>query len=283
MQASTCEDLRPVDCFGGEEARERILPLITKTPATRGIYYKVLEEVNDPKASLEKVARLVETDPVLTGRILQVVNSAALGLRQRVVNAHDAVMMLGGNQVKDIILIVEVFSMGATVRMAGFSPEKLWKHSLSVGGTAVKIMRTFSSSKTEIDAAFTSGILHDIGKLLLAMNIPEAYQKVLEDCEFGNSDSLLKAEGRLLGTTHAEVGAVVLESWKLPASIYRAVGYHHSPEKVGEEGLEVLDAVAIANTLVHEKAIESAGLDRTSAMSERVREVWAAEELAKWI
>jgi putative nucleotidyltransferase with HDIG domain len=268
----------------GDECTRRIQPLITRTPTQRGIYHRVVEEVNSPHGSLERVAEFIANDPMLTARVLQMVNSAALGLRRRFVDANEAVIMLGGERIKSMIVFVEVFSICEKFRFIKFSPEKLWRHSLLVGRIAREIMRTRSRAGVDADASFTGGLLHDVGKLLLAINLPDRYREVLEDLEDDPLGDAWASEVKFLQTSHAEVGAMILESWNLPYSIVEAVGYHHSPNRLSKDGFTPLDAVAVANAIVHERQIpstEEAALVRTP-MNRKIWERWGEEQMADW-
>lgn len=266
-----------------DECTRRIQPLITRTPTQRGIYHRVVEEVNSPHGSLERVAEFIANDPMLTARVLQMVNSAALGLRRRFVDAHEAVIMLGGERIKSMIVFVEVFSICEKYRFIKFSPEKLWRHSLLVGRIARDIMRSKSRSGGDADASFTGGLLHDVGKLLLAINLPDRYREVLEDIGDDPLGDHWASEVKFLQTSHAEVGAMILESWNLPYPILEAVGYHHSPNRLSKDGFKPLDAVAVANALVHERPGPSAEADLArTPMARRVWERWGEEQMDDW-
>ncbi|MBT5704920.1 MAG: HDOD domain-containing protein [Verrucomicrobia bacterium] len=233
---------------------------------------------------MERVAEFIANDPMLTARVLQMVNSAALGLRRRFVDANEAVIMLGGERIKSMIVFVEVFSICEKFRFIKFSPEKLWRHSLLVGRIAREIMRTRSRAGVDADASFTGGLLHDVGKLLLAINLPDRYREVLEDLEDDPLGDAWASEVKFLQTSHAEVGAMILESWNLPYSIVEAVGYHHSPNRLSKDGFTPLDAVAVANAIVHERQIpstEEAALVRTP-MNRKIWERWGEEQMADW-
>ena len=266
-----------------DECTRRIQPLITRTPTQRGIYHRVVEEVNSPRGSLERVAEFISSDPMLTARVLQMVNSAALGMRRRFVDAHEAVLMLGGERIKSLIVFVEVFSICEKFRFIRFSPEKLWRHSLAVGRVAREIMRTQSRKSGDADAAFTGGLLHDVGKLLLAINLPDRYREVLEDVGDNPWGDVWASELKFLQTSHAEVGAMILESWNLPYPILEAVGYHHSPNRLSKEGFTPLDAVSAANVLVQDEGASDDGpLEEISPVRRKIWDHWGVDQMLEW-
>ena len=144
-------------------------------------------------------------------------------------------------------------------------------------------MRTRSRSVGDTEASFTGGLLHDMGKLLLAINLPERYREVLEEVDDDPLGDAWASEIKFFQTSHAEVGAMVLESWNLPLPILEAVGYHHSPNRLSKEGFAPLDAVAIANALVHESQLKSDDrpLNRTP-MGQRIWDHWGEEQMREW-
>ena len=145
-------------------------------------------------------------------------------------------------------------------------------------------MRTRSKAGVDADASFTGGLLHDVGKLLLAINLPDRYREVLEDLDDDPLGDTWASEVKFLQTSHAEVGAMILESWNLPYPIVEAVGYHHSPNRLSKDGFTPLDAVAVANALVHERQVpstEEAALVRTP-MNRRIWEQWGEEQMTDW-
>ncbi len=266
-----------------DECTRRIQPLITRTPTQRGIYHRVVEEVNSPHGSLERVADFIANDPMLTAKVLQMVNSAALGMRRRFVDAHEAVIMLGGERIKSMIVFVEVFSICEKFRFVRFSPDKLWRHSLAVGRLARELMRSRSRSIEAADASFTGGLLHDVGKLMLAINLPEQYREVLEDVEEDSNEDIWASEVKFLQTSHAEVGAMILESWNLPYPILEAVGYHHAPNRLSKEGFSPLDAVAVANVLLHEPSNPSQSSEENrTPVGARIWRRFGDEQMIAW-
>ena len=154
-----------------------------------------------------------------------------------------------------------------------------WRHSLAVASAAKGILRNCGASRTDQDSAYTAGLLHDIGKLLLASNVPARYDTALAKAIADNPESVLAAEAEEFQVSHPEVGGIILESWKLPSSIVNAVLLHHDPVVLGGKNLTVEAGVAIANSLVREA---SSGLTQTNQMAVRIREVYSEEQIATW-
>ncbi len=136
----------------------------------------------------------------------------------------------------------------------GFNPDRFWAKSVRAAELARKIMKSSSSNQTTIDAAFTAGLVHDIGRLLMAVNIPDLYTDVIAATE-GAEARVQKEEYAQLETSHTELGAYILESWDLPYPILEAVYYHHAPDRAPVEELTPLSAVVVADAICNEQKL----------------------------
>jgi putative nucleotidyltransferase with HDIG domain len=234
-----------------DPAIKKLLPLIRKLPAAPSLHARVTEQLQSPNASIQTVALLISQDPVMSAKILQVANSAFFSLAQEVTDTAEAVMVMGTERVRSLILLAGVFSQYGDAKCSGFSPEPIWSHSLQVAMFARSI--TFGELKDVriAETAFTAGLLHDIGKLVLAGNVPEMYDTA-HRVQISKGISQREAELITLGTTHAELGACLLATWGLPLPILEAIAWHHEPLKSGETGCSLLAAVHVANVFAQE-------------------------------
>lgn len=146
------------------------------------------------------------------------------------------------------MLSVHIFAKWDSSRVKGFDIERLWHHSMTVGAVAKRLSETEQLSARDVDSAFTAGLLHDVGKLILAASLPDPYQRVLAESKAQNIP-LWQAEERTFGTSHAEVGAYLLGLWGLPTSIVEAVAWHHRPAESPARTFCPLTTVHIANAL----------------------------------
>src|SRR6185503_8951707 len=144
-----------------------------KLPTVPALYYQVVTELESPRGSIDFVARLVAKDPAMCARILQTVNSAAFAPSQPVTSPHDAVLFLGAESVKAIILFEQTLAPFKSTVCSSFSFAELWRHSASVAGFASKIATMEGAAREITQACFTAGILHDLGKLLFLGNMTE--------------------------------------------------------------------------------------------------------------
>ncbi len=234
-----------------------------KLPSLPTVYTRVVDELNSPDASLAKVAEIVAEDPVVTSKMLQMVNSSFFGLQQQIVSASDAVMFLGADRVKGLILVARVFSQFDPITIGRLGLDELWNHSMKTGSYAQSIAKWEVRDAKTAGAAFTAGLLHDVGKLMLAGNLPEEYLKVL-DVSRAERIPVSVAEQQAFGTTHAELGGVLMGLWGLPLELIQSVGWHHNPTGNGDRKFSVLTAVHAANALASDNpanASRNSGFD----------------------
>jgi len=192
-------------------------------------------------------ARVIEMDAAVCAKVLQLVNSAYFGLGQKIVSIRQAVTYLGVEIIKSLVLSSTSFSDKAISEVKGFSPDRLQQHSMLTAILAKKIV----SNPALAEAAFTAGLLHDIGALVLLHAAPPDYVRALERKKELNGDSAA-AEREIFGVTHAEVGAYLLGLWGIPFPIVEAVAFHHRPNEVAPESRPLVAAVHIASGLVEE-------------------------------
>ncbi|MCX7982636.1 MAG: HDOD domain-containing protein [Syntrophales bacterium] len=227
-----------------------------RLPVLPAILARLMEACNDENVSLHEIASLIATDPGLTSRVLFLANSAYYGGYQRIEHIDQAVFRLGKKTLKSVVMSAAVHQVFKGYN--GYGEEALknfWRHSLLTALIAKGIAER--TKLEDSDHAFFSGLVHDIGRLVLAANFPEEYKNFLEldGCEH----SVLLEEEAKLAATHAEVAAWLLDQWKVDPLIVDAVLYHH----------ETLERVAGAFPLV--KVIYSANILARMTESHGVR------------
>ncbi|HMJ92278.1 MAG TPA: response regulator [Candidatus Acidoferrum sp.] len=237
----------------GSLQNERVTALVSqldKLPSLPSVYAEMMLCLQSPNCSMESLGEIVAKDIAMTAKILKLVNSAFFGLGRQISNPAEAVSYLGTELVKSLVLSVHVFSQFESARIKGFSPEALWAHSMRTGGAAKAIAKAERASPNVVNEAFVAGMLHDSGKLVLAMNFPDQYARALELAE-ANQGSLLGAEREVFGCSHPEVGGYLLGLWGLPVPVVEAIALHHSPAR-SEPIFSALTITHVANALVHQ-------------------------------
>ena len=253
------------------------LDCLPSAPAT---YLELVRVASDPNAGLPDLTRVVERDTAMAVKVLQLVNSAFFGLAHPMASVAKAVNYLGVDLLKGLALNLHVFGQAAHADVPGFSTERLQEQALLCGRLAGRFVR----EKKDAEAAMTSALVKDAGKLVLCQARPEAYARIVAEAA-ASGEPLHAVEQRVLGLTHAEVGAYLLGVWGLPFTVVEAVAFHRRPGLVSEGPREVLAAVHVAAALVDESEHAPAAIEldflRAAGLEERLVE-WrriAAQEL----
>ncbi len=223
---------------------EQVLARADALPALPQIVTKILEMLGDDDANVELLSTHIVNDPAVVGHILAAANAGALGASGHVDSVRQAILLLGISRVRDITLATAVIDRFRTV--PPFNARGLWLHSVGVAVCAQDVARTV---RLDVDAAYTAGLLHDIGQLLLVAFDPEAYARVLEARGLRDTD-IVPIEHELIGVDHAQVGGALARFWKLPEAVADAIAGHHVSYRNDPEN-ELADVVHVAEVLSH--------------------------------
>ena len=221
-------------------------------PSPPKLYHRILGALASSGASLEKIGELIEQDPPMSAKILKLVNSAIFSLQMDVTRASEAVMYLGLETTKAMVLLAHTVSSFPAAERVEFSIDQLVRHSVTTARYARWISQIECPRGQTCDQAFTAGLLHDIGQFLLAANRGEAFTRAVQHAR-KMKVPLRRAEVDFFGVDHAELGGALLASWGLPQPIVEAVAMHHSPRWLGEPGFCAITAVHAANVLATEE------------------------------
>lgn len=240
-----------IEAWMGDEPLKNLYARLTTLPTLPTLYNQVIAELQSPKGSLEFVARLISKDPVMTAKMLQLVNSASIALHRQITDTVEAVMLLGAERVKSLILLSQVFTQFDKAKCPGFLVEPLWMHSMGTGAKSMAITMAETRDARMGEMAFTAGLLHDVGMLLLAGNLPTQYSLVVKQAA-ARRVNVRAVELEIFGASHAEVGACLLGIWGLPLPILEAIAWHHEPRQSRDTAFSLLTAVHVANALEYE-------------------------------
>lgn len=260
---------------------QKLISQMRKLPSPPNLYFQIVGELQSPEASLDKVGSLISQDVVLSAKLLQVVNSAVFGLQMQVLKPIDAVLYLGMETTKSLVLLAHTFSYFDKVRTPDFSVDRLWRHLVNAGKFAEQIARAEGASIEVTGQSFTAGMLHDIGKLLVAANLPTEFKDILARAKAGPV-SLEEAETDVLGVAHGELGACLLGIWGLPTGIVEAVALHHRPAQFLSKSFCPLTAVHAANVIEHELDPQPGSAPVPGADEQYLAGLGLAERLGVW-
>lgn len=222
-----------------------VIGRMDKLPSTPAVYFELTKAVARPEVGLAEIANIVDCDAAISVKVLQLVNSAYFGLAQPIASIHQAVLYLGVDLLKALALTAHVFTKEQSTKLEGFSMNLLQEQSMLCAQLANRLVDDQGLG----DEAYAAGLIHDIGKVVLAVGMPKEFAEVLRTARFRKVASHL-VEKELLGVTHAEVGAYLLGAWGLPFSTVEAVAFQHNPAAVTLGARPVLAAIHLADALV---------------------------------
>jgi HD-like signal output (HDOD) protein len=241
---------------------------------------EVMGELAAPEPSITRIAEIVAGDPAMTAQMLHVVNSAAFGLARRISNPLEAIQHLGTGTVRSLVLSVHVFScFDQTVK--GFSIDQFEEHALRCATLARAIAESQGASPAVAEDSYIAGMLHDIGKLMLASSLPEKFQETVAYA-VAHQLQLCAAETEVFGATHAGVGAYLLGLWGLPVPIVEAVAFHHTPGRSDLRTFGPLTAVHVADVLEGEKSKTSRPMPLSRLDDEYLTALNVHDKLVVW-
>jgi putative nucleotidyltransferase with HDIG domain len=230
-------------------------------PSLPEIVHHVLDALKDDNADIDTLVHHINTDPAIVSRLLAGANASAFGLAAPVDSARQAFMVLGENRVVSIILATALIERYSG-QNAGFDPRGLWRHTLGVATCARALAERLSFSP---EMAFTGGLLHDIGKLLMLTAAPAAYAGVMHLHQTEDMP-IVAAELSVFGYDHATAGGQLATIWNLPYEICEAISAHHDPDSYSSEFGELIH---VANVLSHALELGDPPGNRVPDLSER--------------
>jgi HD-like signal output (HDOD) protein/CheY-like chemotaxis protein len=231
-----------------DETLQRIVGGIDSLPALPSTYNELLGVLAEADVGLGDVSVVIEKDPSITAKILQLVNSSFFGIARPVESLRDATSYLGINTIRDLTLTLEVFRAFEGKRCSSrFSLLKQQKLSRLSGQIAHRLL----DDKKVAESAFLAGMLHDLGRLILATHQPESYSRLL-DTAAAEGRTVHEVERESIGVTNPDIGAYLLGLWGLPYTTVEAVAHHAEPSRVDHKSFDALSAVHVAVGLAHE-------------------------------
>ncbi len=229
------------------EARLRkIRNFVKRMPSLSTTVSKVLEICSRPDTAPNDLNKVISLDPVLTGQVLKLINSAYYSLMNKVTSLTRAIIMLGLNTVKNLALSTAIIrSVGQTKKSKVLPIKKFWAHSIGVGVTAKLFAAALDVPMGEREEYFVAGLLHDLGKVPFGDEYTEVLMLTKQ-----RQQPLVIVEQDVMEVDHQDVGRLIAEKWKLNEAITEAICYHHSPELAAPENQQLVAAIALADCYI---------------------------------
>jgi HD-like signal output (HDOD) protein len=253
---------------------------MTRLPSIPKLYMEVVEKASRADTSVEEIGAIIGRDISMTVQVLKLTNSAFFGLSRQFSSASEAVAYLGLDTIKSLVLSIHAFSQFDKSETGAFKIESLWNHSLQVARSAKRISKLEGQEPKAVEESFTAGLLHDIGKLVLAVNMPKEYTEVIRLAESGLE--LPQAEHQVFGANHADVGGYLIGLWGLPVPVVEAVALHHCPGRATQLTFSPLTSVHAANVLEWERPDAGNGVPPPLLDDAYLGQVGVSSRLSAW-
>jgi HD-like signal output (HDOD) protein len=245
--------------YGMSGSMRELVNRIRTFPTIPSLYVEVVNALKNPDATTADIAAIIAKDMAMTTKLVQVLNSAYFGLPRSITDPTEAVGILGFETVKSLIMTIKVLSQFDKVKPVYFSIDSIWRHSTNVARTA-RVMTLLETGDTECSgAAYTAGLMHDLGKVILAANFDSQYHGAHTIARKQHTP-LWDVERDIFGASHGEMGAYLLNLWGLSPAVVQAAALHHHPSYSGDKAFSPLTAVHVANALEYEETGENDGL-----------------------
>jgi len=223
-----------------------IVSRLRSIPSLPTLYNELSAALASENTSIAEIEQIISRDVGMAAKILQLANSAFLGARGHVSSLSHALSLIGAEIIRSLMLSIHVFSQFDRHSHAASFVPALWDHSMAVAWLSRRIAASEAGSKAVQEESFTTGLLHDVGKIVLLAEMPQEYRLVVEHLK-GGERSFRDLETELVGCTHDQIGAYLMAIWGLPESIVHAVGSHHTAVIATESQLSPLTAVCFAD------------------------------------
>ena len=226
---------------------QKAMSRVTEINSLPEITTRIVEVVEDPRATAQDMHDIVKNDPALATKILKVVNSAFYGLPSQIASLDRAIVMLGLSAVKNIALAASLARLfkGDAIS-AQFTARDLWRHCIAVGVCARALAA--KAKNAAADEYFVAGLVHDMGMLISGQLFPEKFGLVADNC-LARPRDFCAAERETIGADHQSFGAVLAAKWKFPPALCYVIAYHHDPHQLQPEFRKIATTVYVADTI----------------------------------
>ncbi|WP_319763734.1 response regulator [Maridesulfovibrio sp.] len=262
----------------GDAVMQELVTEIESLPVLPNVFKSIEDELALPEPSIKKIAELISMDVGLVAKIIKLINSPYFGLPQHVESIFQAITLLGLDTINALIVGTHLFSMYDFDSLSDFSLTMLWEHSFRVSNIARMIAEYEGLTRDEVVRARMAGLLHDVGKLVLANSFPKRYNGVIE-LVTREDISVYKAEMEVFGTTHAQVGAYLMGLWGMSGDVVYGIGYHHTYAK---KDMSTPMIVSVANMIDHQCIIIHENYRRVMVSKDILSE-GGVEKLEEWV
>jgi HD-like signal output (HDOD) protein len=266
-----------------DEIREKVKTII-QLPVLPTLAMEVVDMVENPRTSASQLGKVISTDQALTGKVLKIANSPFYGFPKKISTVDFAIIVLGFDALKEIVISISLISSLQKRSDAYFDSKQFWDHAITTGVIARRLGR---DTKYRVSGeVFVGGLLHDMGISVMHRNFPNEFKRIV-DITRETELSFIEAEESVLGVTHAEIGGWLAERWNLPESLCEAVAAHHHPERASKN-MDLVSLIHVADLIGQKlqsgqnefdkgsefspEALKQLGMEDQSALDEKIDE-----------
>jgi len=245
-----------------KENLKRVIKNLNQVPTLPTVCNKISSLMSDPKTTSRDLGNVIQEDQALTTKILRVVNSAFYGFSKKVASLSRAVVVLGFNEVRNIVYsisVIKLFGKGKESQL--FDHDEFWKHAIGVGVCSRIIAVNLANQFKKIaEEAFVGGLIHDVGKIVEDQFMHDEFSVMMKTCRKDNL-SMVAAENKVLGFNHQDIGFLLAKKWSLPGTVASVLRYHNRvrTKTCPEDALPIVSIVHLADILVRALQIGSGG------------------------
>lgn len=264
-----------------EPGLRELMSRIVSLPSLPAVHMQLVASLDNPELSSRELGEIIAQDVAMSAKVLQIANSAFFGLYRYVASPTEAAVYLGVDTLRALTLSTGVFAAFQSLGSVQSLLSELQHHSMTTGLVASAIAKAENLPKKVCDSAMVGGLLHDVGKLVLAANCPEEYEVVLNTVK-KDGTPCYEVERRMFGATHAEIGAYLLYLWALPDLVCKSVAFHHNPADYSSTAFTGAAAIHAADALEHEATGSSDFSGRVSIDMNYVTLLGLAARVPEW-
>ncbi|MCF8129520.1 MAG: HDOD domain-containing protein [Deltaproteobacteria bacterium] len=252
-----------------DEKQSRLKKIVARVRTSeicsiRNIVSRVIKIINDPESTVMDLKEIVQIDPPLTGKLLQLANSAYYAPQKKICEIQEAMIWVGFDSLKELAMsqkICEVFKGESSV--LGFSRTLLWKHCIAVAMLGKMIFRREFGEKGE--EIYAAGLLHDLGIIAMEQFCQTDFKKIINKTKADHQDQTA-AENEVLGFDHAEIGRAITDDWDFPQELVQIIGGHHNPETNPQEFARIGSTLYVADYVCQQRHF---GYQNSASLNEK--------------
>lgn len=228
--------------------QKTIVKAISDLPTPSLVYRRICEVMDDPDSTVAEISEVLRFDPAIASKVLRLANSAYAGIPNAISSLHNAIVLLGTKKIHSLVIASGLLSNFKHRQISSFSLERFWKHSVTVALISESIAKHLKRyDMIDENEAFSSAILHDIGKLVIGYHYPKVFNSFYEK-SLNEKIPFFQAEDQQM--SHSKIGEILAEYWSFPPELRAVISLHHYPEKA-QENLNLISIIHVSDVMVH--------------------------------